>query len=217
MGEEGRARSADSATVRDELLAAIRRRRPEFEAAGKRAEELRTLPPDVVATLREMGVFWLKTPTELGGTPLEPLDFCDVMEELAYADPATAWMVMVGNGGTGTAGGWLPDAGARRVFTPGRPRPLVVGTPGPRGAGRPVAGGFLVSGRWGFASGRPCLMSWPNHGYTGAVLPRPSIRSIRPCDRCCSIAYSSATRTGSFVVISVVDVVTISLLVVAAM
>jgi hypothetical protein len=49
------------------------------------------------------------------------------------------------------------------------------------------------------------------------VLPRPSIRSIRPFDRCCSIAYSSAIRTGSFVVISVVDVVTISFWVVAAM
>src|SRR5215212_3868321 len=60
-------------------------------------------------------------------------------------------------------------------------------------------------------------MSWPNHGYTGAVLPRPSIRSIRPLDRCCSTAYSSAMRTGSLVVISVVAVDTISLLVVAAM
>src|SRR6516165_10059628 len=60
-------------------------------------------------------------------------------------------------------------------------------------------------------------MSWPNHGYTGAVLPRPSIRSIRPFDRCCSIAYSSAIRTGSLVVISVVAVDTISRLVVAAM
>src|SRR5580693_2861134 len=60
-------------------------------------------------------------------------------------------------------------------------------------------------------------MSWPNHGYTGAVLPRPSIRSIRPLDRCCSIAYSSAMRTGSLVVISVVAVVTISFFVVAAM
>src|ERR1700722_1223088 len=60
-------------------------------------------------------------------------------------------------------------------------------------------------------------MSWPNHGYTGAVLPRPSIRSIRPLDRCWSIAYSSAMRAGSLVVISVVDVVTSSRLVVAAM
>ena len=71
MGEDGGARGADSAAIRAELLDGIRRRRPEFEAAGERAEELRTLPPVVVATLREMGVFWLKTPAELGGTPLE--------------------------------------------------------------------------------------------------------------------------------------------------
>lgn len=144
---------ADSAAVRDSLVAAIRERRAEFGTAGERAEELRTLPDETVALLRSLGLFWLKTPAELGGTPLAPLDFCDVMEEVGYADTATAWTVMVGNGGTGTAGGWLPDAGARVVFPPGEPPPLVVGTPGPRGVGRPVAGGYLVSGRWPFASG----------------------------------------------------------------
>jgi indole-3-acetate monooxygenase len=143
----------DSGVIRTGLLAAIGARRPEFEAAGERAEAERNLPSGTMATLRELGAFWLKTPAELGGTPLDPLDFCDVLEEFAYTDGATAWAVMVGNGGTGTAGGWLPDAGARRVFVPGRPRPLVMGTPGPRGTGRPVADGYLVSGQWTFASG----------------------------------------------------------------
>lgn len=95
MKEDGQALSAAS---RARLLAGIRRRRPEFEAAGERAEKLRTLPGETVATLRGMGAFWLKTRAELGGTPLAPLDFCDVMEELGYADAATAWTVMVGNG-----------------------------------------------------------------------------------------------------------------------
>jgi hypothetical protein len=57
----------------------------------------------------------------------------------------------------------------------------------------------------------------PNHGYTGPVLPRPIIRSTRPSARCWSIAYSSAIFTGSFVVISVVDVDSRILLVRAAM
>jgi len=147
------ARDAVSARVRADLLDSIRQRRREFETAGDKAQELRTLPAETVRTLRDMGAFWLKTPAELGGTLLAPLDFCDVLEEFAYADTTTAWIVMVGNGGTGTAGGWLPDAGARQVFAPGRPPPLVVGTPGPRGTGRAVAGGYVVSGRWGFASG----------------------------------------------------------------
>lgn len=143
----------DSGVISAGLLAAIRTRRPEFEAAGERAEAERNLPSGTMAALRELGAFWLKTPAELGGTPVDPLDFCDVLEEFAYTDGATAWAVMVGNGGTGTAGGWLPDAGARRVFVPGRPRPLIVGTPGPRGTGQPMAGGYLVSGQWSFASG----------------------------------------------------------------
>ena len=149
--------TVDSAVLRDRLVAEIRRRRPEFEAAGAAAEVLRTLPPSAVDTLRSLGLFWLKTPAELGGTPLDPVDFCDVLEELAYCDGATAWTAMVGNGGTGTAGGWLPDKGARRVFDrvfdTERLRPLVVGTPGPRGVGHRVDGGYVVSGRWGFASG----------------------------------------------------------------
>lgn len=54
-------------------------------------------------------------------------------------------------------------------------------------------------------------------GVDGAVLPRPSMRSVRPFARCCSIAYSSAMRTGSLVVMSVVEVVRMMRSVCAAM
>lgn len=140
-------------TSRDRLLAAIRAHRAEFEAAGERSEQLRTLPADTVETLRDMGMFWLKTPAELGGSPLNPLDFCDVIEELAYADSSTAWAAMIGAGCGGLAGGWLPDAGALRVFGPERPLPVIAGQLQPRGTGRPVLGGYAVTGRWSFASG----------------------------------------------------------------
>ena len=90
--------------VKDKLLAGIIDHRQEFEAAGDQAEQLRTLPSDTVDTLRELGVFWLKTPEELGGTPLTPLDFCDVIEEMAFADVSTAWTAMIGVGCAGMAG-----------------------------------------------------------------------------------------------------------------
>jgi alkylation response protein AidB-like acyl-CoA dehydrogenase len=144
---------ADGGDVRNRLLAGITEHRREFEAAGDEAEKLRTLPPQAVQTLRDLGVFWLKTPEELGGTPLSPLEFCDVIEEMAYTDVSTAWAAMIGAGCAGMAGGWLPEAGARRVFAPDRPLPLIAGQPQPRGSGRPVEGGYVVSGRWGFASG----------------------------------------------------------------
>ncbi|HXZ66039.1 MAG TPA: acyl-CoA dehydrogenase family protein [Streptosporangiaceae bacterium] len=140
-------------TGRDGLLAGIRAHREEFEAAGERSEQLRTLPPDTVETLRGLGVFWLKTPADLGGSPLNPIEFCDVIEELAYADASTAWTAMIGAGCGGLASGWLPEAGARRVFAPDRPLPVVAGQLQPRGTGRPVPDGYVVTGRWSFASG----------------------------------------------------------------
>ncbi len=160
-------------SLSEELLAGIRGHREQFEAAGDRAEELRTLPNDAVATLRALGLFWVKTPAELGGTPLSPIEFCDVIEELAYIDTSTAWAAMIGAGCNGLAGGWLPEAGARRIFgaasdaggaastagpggpggRPGRPLPVIAGQLAPRGTGSPTAGGYLVHGRWGFSSG----------------------------------------------------------------
>ena len=160
-------------SLREELLVGIRSHREQFESAGDRAEELRTLPNDAVATLRALGLFWLKTPAELGGTPLPPVDFSDVIEELSYIDTSTAWAAMIGAGCNGLAGGWLPEAGARRIFgagagtgtgtgtgtasggaaSGGRPLPVIAGQLAPRGTGTPVAGGYLVHGRWGFSSG----------------------------------------------------------------
>lgn len=141
--------SEDSA----ELIAAIWRHQAEFEAAGQAAEGLRTLPPDTVDTLRELGLFWLKTPAELGGTPISPLGFCDVVEELAYIDGSTAWAAMIGAGCNGLASGWLPEAGIREVFSTAGPLPVVAGQLAPRGTGIPVDGGYQVTGRWGFSSG----------------------------------------------------------------
>ena len=155
MSDQDPAGDPGEAGRSEKLIAAIRDRRGEFEAAGDRAEELRTLPEDTVATVRALGLFWLKTPAELGGTPLSPVEFCDVIEELAYTDVSTAWAAMIGAGCCGLAGGWLPEAGAREVFAADRPPPVLAGQLAPRGTGQPVEGGYVVTGRWGFSSGLP--------------------------------------------------------------
>ena len=178
-----------SAAAHDEadgLIDAIRRRRNEFEAAGEAAEGLRTLPGDTVTTLRELGLFWLKTPAELGGTPVSPISFCAVIEELAYIDASTAWTAMIGAGCNGLAGGWLPEAGAREVFTTGQPLPVVAGQLSPRGTGIPVDGGYLVTGQWGFSSGIRHA-DWLIGAFSGGtgfgqmiafVVPKPAARVI---------------------------------------
>src|SRR5258707_14243316 len=106
-----------------ELIAAIGLHRAEFEAAGDAAEGLRTLPQDTVETLRGLGLFWLKTPAELGGTPVNPMAVCEGIQELAYIDGSVAWAAMIGAGFCGLAGGWLPVAGGGAVFPPRPPLP----------------------------------------------------------------------------------------------
>src|SRR5262249_27596353 len=135
------------------LLDAVRARRTSIEAAARRAEEERRLPADIVALLRELRLFWLKTPRELGGSELDPLAFCDVLEEIAYYDASAAWATMIGNGVTGTVAGWLPDEGLREVFPAGSAEmPICAGQFVARGRAVPVDGGYSVTGRWSFCS-----------------------------------------------------------------
>jgi hypothetical protein len=103
-----------------DLIAALPERREEFEATGDWAEELRTLPPNTVETLWGLGMFGLKSPAELGGSPLDPLSFCDVIEELACINTSVAWAAVIGAGCDGVAGGWLPRGG-RPQGVRGRP------------------------------------------------------------------------------------------------
>ena len=137
----------------DDLVEAIWSLRPDLEGAAVRAEELRTLPPEIVAHLRDLGLFWLKTPAELGGRPLHPLAFSDVLEAVAYCDASAAWATMIGCGSTGIAAGGLSDAGAARVFGSGEGLPVVAGQPQPRGRAVLDGDGVVISGRWSFASG----------------------------------------------------------------
>lgn len=153
-------------------LAAIRERRQELEEAGLESETLRRLPDGAVEILRELRVFWSKTPRELGGTPLEPLDFCDVIEELAYIDSAVGWAAMIGAGSTSMGAGWLPDEGVAAVFPAGGPLPVLAGQPHPRGRAERVEGGWVVTGRWSFASGIN-HSNWVLGGFLAGEPPKP--------------------------------------------
>jgi indole-3-acetate monooxygenase len=137
----------------DVLLGEVRRQRATFEGAARRAEDERTLPAEVVDVMRGLGLFWLKTPAEVGGSELDPVAFCDVLEEIAYYDASAGWAAMVGNGTTGSIAGWLPAGGIAEIFPAGRDLPILAGQFTPRGHAIPDGDGFRVTGRWSFCSG----------------------------------------------------------------
>src|SRR6266581_7917995 len=125
---------------------------PILTAAADEIEARRELPERVVEALIERGFFRMLLPRSLGGAELHPLTYVQVLEEIAKADPSTAWCLGQNSGCSMTAP-YLDPAVAREIFGP--PRGILAWGPELPGAGRGVAvdGGIRVTGRWGFATG----------------------------------------------------------------
>ena len=141
------------AEVRDtDYLQKARELVPTLSAASDEIEELRELPERIVEALTEGGFFRMLLPRSLGGAELDPLTYVQVLEEIAGADPSTAWCLGQ-NSGCSMSAPYLEPAVAREIFGP--PRGILAWGPDLPGAGRGVAveGGIRVTGRWGFATG----------------------------------------------------------------
>src|ERR1700734_981306 len=86
-------------------------------AAGDEVERLRELPRPLTLALAEAGLFRLLQPRELGGGEVTPMEFAEVMGEIAGYDASTAWCVAQGSG-CGAAAAYLDPAVAREIFGP---------------------------------------------------------------------------------------------------
>lgn len=124
-----------------ELLPLLRERAEE-------AERTCVLAPDVVAAVAEAGLFRLAVPTELGGFGATMREQSSVIAELARACPSTAWIVGLNTSSTRLA---LYKFG-ESVFR-ANPDALLSSVGNSRSTARKVDGGYLLTGKGGFASG----------------------------------------------------------------
>jgi len=124
---------------------------PTIEAAGDRNEAERRISPAVIAALHDAGLFRMLLPVSLGGGAADIVTFNQVIETVAAADGSTAWCLAQAVASTHAAGFLAPEI-AREVF--GAPDGAVAWGP-PGGVAKAVAadGGYVVTGRWRFASG----------------------------------------------------------------
>ncbi|OBJ81773.1 hydroxylase [Mycobacterium gordonae] len=132
-------------TVARLLAPEIARRATEAEAAG-------TVPADLVQRLRAAGIFRALQPRALGGSEMAPVDFIEVIEELARADGSAGWIAAIGAGAPAFTA-WLQPATATQLF--GADADFTAATVfAPTGRAVPDATGrFTLDGRWPFASG----------------------------------------------------------------
>jgi alkylation response protein AidB-like acyl-CoA dehydrogenase len=130
-------------------LEAARALAPMLGAMAEEIERRRKLPASVVEALRGAGLFHLTVPRELNGLEADPLTLVQVIEELAAADGSAGWCVMIAAQNAVLAGFAERDVAAAVVGGGG----IVAGVARPIGRAVPRDGGFVVSGRWPFASG----------------------------------------------------------------
>jgi indole-3-acetate monooxygenase len=132
----------DSGTL-DEVLAELAARRAEFR-------EQRYVSPDFVARLKELGLYRSATPERFGGETMPPTQFLDLIERISTVDGSTGWVASFGSQLIYL--GSLPLEAQAKLYADG-PDVVFAGALFPVHQATPTARGFLVNGRWKFASG----------------------------------------------------------------
>lgn len=126
-----------------DVIAEIAVRREEFE-------RLSHVPRDLIAKLKQAGVYRAATPRCFGGDALAPSAFLDMIERIAVADGSAAWVASFGSANVYLAA--LPLATQAHIYADG-PDQVFAGGLFPVQAAQPADGGWRVNGTWKFASG----------------------------------------------------------------
>lgn len=134
-----------------ELLDGVRAVLPAIAERAGEGERLRRLPDATLDDLRATGAFAALVPASLGGCGLG-LDFVVALGRmLGHADAATSWVTTFL-----VMHGWLlslfPADVAEEVLGD-RGYALAPAALSPTGTATPVDGGYVVSGRWSWATG----------------------------------------------------------------
>ena len=114
------------------------------------AEERRFTPAVVMDALREAGLHRMTVSRTFGGGQVGIATASAVLQALARYDGSLAWQMAV-QAAVARISDYLPEPTSRKLFE--EQAGLVIGGVNPSGAAEAVDGGYLLSGRWGNASG----------------------------------------------------------------
>lgn len=145
------------------LLARASSLRPLLRANAADTDAQRRLAAPVVAALQEAGLCRLMVPARFGGFQTSVRTYIEVIAELGRGCGATAWVASLVN-----VCAWLaavfPERAQQDIWS-AAPDAWIAGSLAPLGAAKPTDGGWLVTGRWPWASG--CLHAqWAACGMT---------------------------------------------------
>lgn len=126
------------------------------EKAKKRSDEIekaRKFPTDLFDEVEATGAFRILTPKEYGGLGLSLHEVNEIVSEGARGNGSLGWLMMVGTAQS-LGNGLFPEATVRKIADK-YPDVRIRGVIAPKGQAVPVDGGYVISGKWPFASGGP--------------------------------------------------------------
>ncbi|MGY0021429.1 acyl-CoA dehydrogenase family protein [Streptomyces sp. cg35] len=141
------ATAASAAALKESAAALV----PLLRENAARTEADRKVAKENIAALTEAGLLRLTVPRRLGGHEADFRTFLEVTSELARGCGSTAWVTTLINVCNWMVG-LYPDRVQQEVWGE-NPDARVCGVLAPSATSRVVDGGFVVTGRWGFASG----------------------------------------------------------------
>lgn len=115
------------------------------------SEANRVLSARAVALLHEAGLTRIVSPAAYGGYQLPVRALVEAERVVAHGSTAASWVLMVCAAHTFIAGR-LPRRGQDEIFGTD-PGMLIPGVPSPRGTCQRTADGYILNGRWPYASG----------------------------------------------------------------
>jgi alkylation response protein AidB-like acyl-CoA dehydrogenase len=139
----------DTSTTANDPLSAARALAPQVAARAAEIEAQRQLPADLVAMLRDAGLFHVNIPRVYGGLQCDPVSTCEVIEAISAADGSAGWCLMIA-AQNGAFAGFVDPTEAAAIWGNGG---IAGGSARPIGRATRDGSGYRVSGRWPFASG----------------------------------------------------------------
>ena len=168
------------------LLAHIQELAPGIAARAAEIETGRRLPPDLVETLRSIGVFRMFAPESHGGMELDLPTALEIISALARIDGSVGWCAMIGSGSAMFMSMALRET-YEQAYRNG-PDVIAAGSAQPAGTAEAVGDDWQVNGRWPFASGCQhadwiigfCVMTRDGIPLPGSAAPGgpPMIRGV---------------------------------------
>ncbi|MFV0306598.1 MAG: acyl-CoA dehydrogenase [Desertimonas sp.] len=116
------------------------------------AELRRRLPDETIDDVRSAGLFPMVVPTSMGGHGLGVSSLAQSTRVMAHADPAAAWTILFLVMHNWMVAKLPPDA-RDELFSVDKPWVLVPAPLAPAGTLTATEGGFVVNGRWEWATG----------------------------------------------------------------